>query len=421
MKTRPSHHARFAALLLAVLVFIPLTASSQTPEEIQRKIDENNAQIEALNKEIAAYEKQLGDISAKKKTLQSTVDQLNVSIKKTTASINVTKSQINSTQLQIQQLSEGIAQKEVSIGSVQAGIAESIRRLNDFENQPLAALILSKDSFSSMWEDIDQSQALQAALGDQADELSAQKQTLSDTKTNAEEKRAQLLKQQQTLQSQQGSLNAQKKSQSDLLTQTKQQESSYQAILAQKQAEMTAFQRALFDLASQLEYTLDPSRIPSAGKGVLRWPLANVYITQQFGKTASAKRLYTSGTHDGVDFRASIGTPVKATLSGTVVEINEGAVRNCQYGKWVLIRHGNGLTTLYAHLSDIAVAKGASVATGQVIGYSGDTGYATGPHLHLTVYASEAVNFKTYTCKSGKSTLIPIANPSAYLNPLDYL
>ena len=102
----------------------------------------------------------------------------------------------------------------------------------------------------------------------------------------------------------------------------------------------------------------------------------DVFVTQQFGKTVDSVRLYASGSHDGVDFRAQTGTAIKSALDGTVIEVNHGAVQYCQYGKWVLVRHGNGLTTLYAHLSRIDVSKGDSVATGQVLGYSGNTGYS---------------------------------------------
>jgi len=87
----------------------------------------------------------------------------------------------------------------------------------------------------------------------------------------------------------------------------------------------------------------------------------------------------------------------------------------------VLVKHQNGLSTLYAHLSRISVAKGDSVSTGDAVGLAGSTGYATGPHLHFTLYLSESVTFKQYSCKNGRAVTIPIAAPNAYLNPLSYL
>ena len=411
---------KLAALFVAAII-VPGLAFAQSADELQKQIDEQNSQIAALNKEIEQYQKQLDATSEKKQTLQNELDQLNISRKKLTASITLTKNQISTTQLQIKQLAGGIMAKEGSISGYQASIAESLRGLNQTETVPFAENLLSGASISAAWADAEYIAQLNDAVLSDIKRLGTEKDSLAKTKTAAEQKQAQLEKQRRTLVVQQGSLDATVKAQKELLAQTKSQESSYQAILRQKQAEMEAFEAALFELASKLDYTLDPTRIPPAGKGILRWPLDNVYITQQFGKTSSAKRLYTSGTHDGIDFRASLATPVRASLSGTVMEVNHGAVQNCQYGKWVLVRHGNGLATLYAHLSDISVSKGASVTTGQVIGYSGSTGYATGPHLHFTVYLSEAISLKQYVCKSGRSVTVPIAPLNAYLNPLDYL
>ena len=412
-----------AAVLIALAgaLLAPIIALGQTAAELEQQISDHNREIVQLNEEIAKYEAELASASSKKQTLQNTIDQLNISRKKITASINATKKRIATTELEIKQLSQGIAVKEHSIKNNKDGLAEMLRRLNAIETEPLLVRLLSKDGVDTIWADIDAMAQLQVAVRDDIAKLAQQRKSLTQTKTTAEGKRADLVKQQKTLAAEQGSLDATRKTQSELLAQTKSQESNFQAILRQKQAEKVAFEAALFELASKLDYTLDPTRIPPAGKGILRWPLDNVYITQQFGKTSSAKRLYTSGTHDGIDFRASLATPVRASLSGTVMEVNHGAVQNCQYGKWVLVRHGNGLATLYAHLSDISVSKGASVTTGQVIGYSGSTGYATGPHLHFTVYLSEAISLKQYVCKSGRSVTVPIAPLNAYLNPLDYL
>jgi murein DD-endopeptidase MepM/ murein hydrolase activator NlpD len=412
---------RLAALMAVAAIVVPASLLAQTADELQKQIDDQNAQIAALNKEIEQYQKQLDATSEKKQTLQNVLSQLDISRKKITASINVTKKQIGSTQLQIQQLASGIKSKEGSISGYQASIAETLRGLNQAGGVPFAESLLSSESISAAWSDADAIAQLQIAVRADIERLAGEKESLTKTRTAAEQKREQLQKQQRTLVVQQGSLDATRKAQNELLAQTKSQESSYQTILRQKQAEKESFEAALFELASKLDYTLDPTRIPPAGKGILRWPLDNVFVTQQFGRTLSAKRLYTSGTHDGVDFRASLGTPVRASLSGTVTEVNHGAVQNCQYGKWVLVRHANGLATLYAHLSEINVSKGEPVVSGQVIGYSGNTGYATGPHLHFTVYLSEAISFKQYVCKSGRAVTVPIAPLNAYLNPLDYL
>ena len=120
-----------------------------------------------------------------------------------------------------------------------------------------------------------------------------------------------------------------------------------------------------------------------------------------------------------------MGEDLYSSAAGTVAGVGDtdSVCRYASYGKWVLITHDNGLSTLYAHLSLIKVQKGQYVHKGDLIGYSGNTGHSTGPHLHYSVYASEGVNIgqlKSRAC-SGAVYTIPLAPFNAYLNPIDYL
>jgi murein DD-endopeptidase MepM/ murein hydrolase activator NlpD/cell wall-associated NlpC family hydrolase len=90
---------------------------------------------------------------------------------------------------------------------------------------------------------------------------------------------------------------------------------------------------------------------------------------------------WSSGYHTGLDFHATTGTPVKAVHGGTVVKAGWGGA----YGNEIVIKHATGVYTEYAHLSSISVKVGEKVSTGRMIGLSGATGNATGPHLHFEV------------------------------------
>lgn len=418
-------------VLVVACIFgaFPFAALAQTADEIQKQIDDQNSQIAQLEREIAQYQTQLDATTKQKNTLQNTISQLNLQRKKLTASINVTKSQIKTTQLQIQKLSGNIADAQHSIDNNRAGIAESLRSLNDTDQQPLAVTLISSASLADAWEDVDAIGAIQTAVRDDITQLAQQKQTLTDTKTQAEQKKAQLQKQQQTLTVQQGSLDATTKAQNELLAQTKSQEATYQQIIAQKKAQEAQFEDALNNLKSQLNIAVNPSDVPIAGKGILHWPVDNVRITQYFGNTPfAASGAYGGKGHNGMDFAASIGTPIRAAMSGTVLGTgNTDLIRGCySFGKWVMVKHSNGLSTMYAHLSQISVSTGQGVATGDVLGYSGKTGYATGPHLHFGVYVTavtkimklgDATNAKT-ACSGA---VMPVPPISGYLNPLNYL
>jgi len=417
---------------VALFVLLPIVTLAQSADDIQAQIDSQNQQIDQLNKEIAQYQTQLDATTAKKQTLQNTLDQLNLSIKKVTASVNLTKAQIDSTQLQIDELANGIDDKQAAIDGDHAGLAESIRRLNETESNPLATELLMSGSVSSAWEDIDNFQTLQGAVRGHIVNLTQEKQQLTDVKAQREAKEQQLQSQKADLVTQQGSLNATKKAQSDLLTQTKSQESTYQKIIAEKKAQEKSFEDALTDLKSQLNVAVNQSQIPTASQGVLHWPIAGkIVITQYFGDTPFAQThasLYSGHGHDGLDIAAPIGTPVYAALSGTVLATgNTDSIKGCySFGKWIMLKHANGLNTMYAHLSEIDVTSGANVTTGQIIGYSGETGYATGPHLHFGVYVSSVTQIiklgdATKSITPCASAVMPVPPLAGYLNPLNYL
>lgn len=86
--------------------------------------------------------------------------------------------------------------------------------------------------------------------------------------------------------------------------------------------------------------------------------------------------------HTGVDFAAPIGTPIYATADGVIEEVN---VKFSGYGKMIVIDHGFGYKTRYAHMHDFAVRQGQKIKRGDLIGYVGNTGLSTAPHLHYEV------------------------------------
>ena len=119
-----------------------------------------------------------------------------------------------------------------------------------------------------------------------------------------------------------------------------------------------------------------PMSAPSAAG--LVWPLSGT-VTSGFG--------YRWGRmHEGIDVAVPEGTPVRAAKGGTVILASYYG----GYGNYICVDHGSGLSTCYAHLSGYASSSGQRVSQGQVIGYSGNTGSSTGPHLHFEVRVNGA-------------------------------
>lgn len=416
----------FQLIALAALFFVlPAFAHAQSSADLQKEIDAHNAQIQQINKEIAEFEKQLSLTTKEKQTLQNKINTLNIQRNKLLAQVKVTQNQIGSTQKQIVQLSETIADKQASIDKNRAGLAETLRLMNDAERQPLAISVLAATDLAEAWQMVDSLESVQGAVREDIEELAAEKQSLAETKTSAEQKKADLAKQRSALLEQQGSLDATRKAQNELLAQTKSQEATYQQLIAEKKKQQASFEAALYNLKNQL--TVDPNDVPSTGK-IFRYPIDNVRITQYFGNTPfAASGAYGGKGHNGMDFAVPIGTPLKAVLAGTVAGTgNTDSVRGCySFGKWVMIKHPNGLSTMYAHLSEISVSTGQAVATGQVIGYSGETGYATGPHLHFGVYVTAVTKIvklgdATRSSTACSGAVMPVPPTSGYLNPMNY-
>lgn len=107
----------------------------------------------------------------------------------------------------------------------------------------------------------------------------------------------------------------------------------------------------------------------------LQWPLKQMKLSSGFGRRGS-------GNHQGVDLQAAWGTPIYAAADGVVVYAGS---QISGYGDTLIIRHRGDIATLYAHASTILVKEGELVTRGQAIGYVGDTGNASGPHLHFEV------------------------------------
>jgi murein DD-endopeptidase MepM/ murein hydrolase activator NlpD len=131
-----------------------------------------------------------------------------------------------------------------------------------------------------------------------------------------------------------------------------------------------------------------PARTPSSGstaKALLRGSGGTALFG--FFTNPVPGALVTQGPHgwNGVDLGAARGTPVYAAADGVVIIARGGGGWNGGYGNYIVITHSNGSQTLYSHLRSIVTSFGQTAAQGQLIGYVGATGLATGPHLHFEV------------------------------------
>jgi len=150
------------------------------------------------------------------------------------------------------------------------------------------------------------------------------------------------------------------------------------------EAQEQAIRNQIGQLEAQLaQQSANNGTTPTPGTGAYMWPVAGTStgnVSSYFGYRTHPI-FGDQRFHSGVDISAGSGTTIMAADSGTVLS----ATYHYSYGNYVVISHGTGSSTLYAHMSSIAVSAGQSVSKGQTIGYVGSTGCSTGPHCHFEI------------------------------------
>lgn len=418
-------------ILPTLLVSQSVFAQSSEIERLQNAINDRSNQLNAIDAEIAKFQQELAKVGGEKKSLQNEISRLELERKKINADINRTETLISSTDLEINKLVLEIDRTEEDINGTRTAISAIIRDEYMSGEPSLVELMLGNAKLSEFWDQLEAHQNIREGLATKVAELASYQEILTGKRSHNEVKRNDLSSLKNQFTSQTEVLANNKQERAKLLEVTKNTEKSFQQLVADKKESKAAIEREMRDFESKLRFVLDPATIPTAGSAVFRWPVDNVIITQYFGGTEFAARnagVYGGRAyHPGIDLGVPVGTAIHAPLSGTVRATgNTDLVPGCySWGKWTLVDHANGLSTLYAHQSSINVVPGQSVTTGDTIGYSGNTGYSTGPHLHFTVYAKDGVQVRQFneikTSTSCGPASSPFAATDAYLDPMNYL
>lgn len=414
---------------------------AETLDELKRAIEAKNEEIRGLEEEAKKFREEIEAKQQQASTLKGELARIDRTIAALRKDIAVTERKISKKELEIGALTVEIREKRIRIEKIQAGLGAVLRALAERDGETMLVAIAKNPRLSDFLREFDELATLKARALDSITELRELREELENKKGEAEEKKAELEDLESQLRGRRGIQEGEKKARGELLTATRNQEKKYQELLREREARRTALEDEIRAIEEKIRITIDPSLLPSRGRGVLGPPLPKPILascaknikedpqtnclTQHFGYSSfAAAGGYNGKGHNGADLRAEIGTPVFASDSGVVAAVSDtdSACRRASYGKWILIRHPNNLSTLYAHLSATGVSAGQEIGRGERIGYSGMSGYATGPHLHFSVFASQAVrveNIRSRVC--GTTMTVPISAINGYLNPLDYL
>lgn len=379
-------------LILGVLYETPyfVQATNLVTVDTKTEIEQRNKELADIQKKILENQQKLTETQQQKQTISSELKKIDTTIKQ--ADLGITASQITVQKLdvEIDLLHEDIISAEKDLAEKGNAVGELFKQMQVSDQENLLISFIRSDSLSDGLQMMQGLVELNQTLLVKIQELQDSHTTLTTVLNSTAKKKTDKELEQENLKNRKLIAAELKQEKNQVLKDTKVKEASYQESLKELEKRQAEIAAEIDALEAPLRDKIDYKDLPKTGSGVLGIPLTDPHVTQEQGRTPSAKKLYKSGYHNGMDFGAPVGTPLFSTYEGTVVSVANQDLfcRKGAYGKYIAIKHPMGLTTLYAHLSLQVVKEGDSVKKGQLIGYSGNTGYSTGPHLHFGVYDS---------------------------------
>lgn len=392
------------SLLISLISSLAMTVHGASSSEIRQQIenlqsqaDSISAKREELNAEIAANKKETLSVVDQKLALDQQIELTQEEIDNKTAQIQEYNSLISAKQ---SELDDALEQEDVLYGQYKL----RIRSMEEHGAVSYWAILFKSRNFADLLDNINMISEIATSDQLMMKKLEKIAEEIAVAREELEEEKSCLVTAQQELEATEDKLTEQR-AESDQLIQElladKAQLDASEAYYGQLEDELVAKiakSEQEYDAAVAAEKAAEEEarrrqqqqQNQGGGGGSYTYqgsaggwcnPLSSIYVTSAYGYRWHPTQGYYN-FHSGVDLAAGYGQSIYAARGGVVTTATYSDV----YGYYVVINHGDGYSTLYAHMSSFAVGAGQSVSGGQTIGYAGSTGWSTGTHLHYTVY-----------------------------------
>lgn len=353
----------FTLLLMSVLSVFPATAGGSIAD-LQQKQQNIEQQIKEIRQQADA-------LKGEQKSIQQEIDALDGELR----ALNL---EVESYELQKQEINMKIAESEQKIKELKEELDKNnellekrLRAMYKNGNAGYMEVLLNSENLIDALTRVDMIQYIVESDVELIESINQQKQQVEDLKTQQETERLELT----------AVINNLNAKQNEVLVASRSKE-NYMTSLKSNIAEMQRQQSAMEEQSKQIERDiLAAQRDVEYAGGELGWPLpGHTRITSPFGgRVDPISGAWT--THGGTDIAAPNGTPIVSANDGVVIYVGS----HWSYGNYIIVDHGGGISTLYAHCSKLLASKGQAVSRGEEIALVGSTGYSTGNHLHYEV------------------------------------
>ncbi|OEF97826.1 murein hydrolase activator EnvC family protein [Desulfuribacillus alkaliarsenatis] len=365
------------AIVLAITLVNPVPSSANDAQlrELQRKMDEIKAQQAASERKTQEIQNDISSVRQQERSTLSQIQQVENEIRQKDAELESLSLQILETETQVEITTIELEQAEQRVADRDSILKSRVRSMYENGKVSYLEVLLGSNSFIDF---LNRFEALNLIVDQDhriLKENQMDRELIFAKKLELEQHQFSL----ETLYAQtevvKEELSEQGRKQRVQLSALQSDRDQLNRLLAEEEA---AQQR----LIQELNRTLQQYQRVYRGTGQFGWPLDNMHVTSPYGNRTSPFGTGRVEWHNGVDFRAAVGTPIYAAEDGVVAL--SGWVRG--FGWTVILDHGSGITSLYAHNSELLVKQGQTVKQGHTIARAGASGNVTGPHLHFTIY-----------------------------------
>jgi murein DD-endopeptidase MepM/ murein hydrolase activator NlpD len=332
----------------------------------------NQDKLNTLNSQIKKLEKQLKAGKTQEKNLNSQIGNLDKLIKEAEGEIQGIQSEISVTNDKISSVQTQLQAMQADIDRQNQDMSKRIRAMYKNGDVGILEVLLGSETITDFMTNLDMAGKIFDNDVQVLEQLEKQHKILDQHRKDLEKLQTQLESKKQEKASKQNELAVNRGNVSQLKAEVSQDNKSIEA-------QVDALNREANSITAEILRLQSKGGTYSGGQ--MAWPVpASTSISSKFGNRLHPI-LNVNKLHTGIDIRVGTGNNIVAANAGKVIK----AAWNNSYGYMVMIDHGGGIVTLYAHNSSLRVSAGDTVSRGQVIALSGSTGVSTGPHLHFEV------------------------------------
>lgn len=351
-------------------------------------ISENKSKQSMLEKKSAQLKSALEAAKNNTEKQAEYQEKLSQQIEVIKQQIDVSNQQILALDNQIAEMQKQIEEKQIKIDDNIELLKKRLRAIYMAGETSTLDIILGAKDFKDFLDKAEIIKTVSKHDSDLIDELTADMESIEKQKSEIESSRVEASEQKKQLDIKREELNSLMEENENVLKELRAEQKAAQDELDLNNEELRNIEREIKEYYKKLEEEAKKQQnqgsIVTPSKGGYAWPVPGfTYLSSVFSEVreSSSHGTYNHGAID-IAGKGIYGAKVVAAADGVVVRANSSGWGG-GYGTYLMIDHGNGKSTLYAHMSGLAVSAGDKVSKGQLIGYVGSTGWSTGPHLHF--------------------------------------